>query len=225
MFRLDLLGAKRLMACSVVALCTALAAAPTHAALFTYTLDHGSYTGTIGLDSFTNASIQVTMTADSDSKVYNSLAFGPFTLPYWAIYGTPSFTITQGATTWSGSLLTTGGNPVAVISANLDPLNPQARNLGFVAIGAASSKGIGITFSEATFYDLSSAYSMLAFPSGSADPLTTSIGDLSITSTAASYATFTVTAATGVPLPMTLALLLGGLGVMVGQRWERRATP
>lgn len=219
MTRFESLDVKRLLAVAALSVSAALAATPSHAALFTYTLDGGAYTGTIGLDSFTNASLVVTMTADSDSKVSGSLTFPPYTVPYWIIYGTPTFTITQGPTSWSGSLLTTAGNPFGVISGDLSAFGGSIKNFGFVAMGPSTSFGVGlISDLDPNFYDLSSVYSISGIPSAANLPLTTSIGSLTFSLVEGGPATFTVTAASGVPLPMTLALVLGGLGVLGGAR-------
>ena len=218
------LDAKRWLAAAGLVLGTAISASPAIAALFTYTMDGGDYTGTINGTPFSNATLTITATADSASVVSSSL--GPATM--YNLLATPTFTITQGANIWTGTLLQTSGydwGVNSVVNWGLAfPGNGIDHVAGFLAgtpiagvtclPGVATSGGSGTDLSTAT--SLSGSHNLGSTPC----TLSTSLGSLVISSYNVAPGTFVIAPAGGgnVPLPATLPLLLGGLGVLAVRR-------
>jgi hypothetical protein len=113
----------RAMLLAAVAACLAVPAA-TRADTLTYTGTGGLITGSIGVNSFTNATYSLSMTGDPTSVVSGTYSFSGTQIPYRFIAGNPVISITDGGTTYTATVTSDPGNTFGLITLDYADLAP-----------------------------------------------------------------------------------------------------
>jgi hypothetical protein len=217
----------------LIALASMLAApSAADASTLTYTATGGIITGTLGENSFTDATWSITGTADPTTVVSGTISDvgpgGPFSVPFNFLAMTPVLTITTGSSTLQANIVTTGstGQQVGVFSVDLGSLSSgfsgdsfgYLEGDGSVALGTFGLNGLEL------YTDLQSPF----FGSGSqfTSDLNTNAGLFVVTDSTDQGATFTVSGGSPSSVPeidpnslgSVLALVLGSLGLLERRR-------
>jgi hypothetical protein len=181
-----------------------------------YTATGGVITGSIGGNSFTDASWTITGTADAGT-VQTGLANG--TLPVVYNYLVPVITIIDGGSSWTATLLDPSGAQWAVGSTDYSVMGVDASFSGFIALDATlNGEGFGALTAPPDASDLVTPRTILGTQLANlSSPAETSLGTLTISDTTDGAASFNIAA---VPIPGTLALL--GVGGLIGWRLRPR---
>lgn len=193
-----------------------------HAQQLSYTETGGNISGSLNGVSFSDATWQLTATADSSAATYYSVG-GSIYAPVWALYVTPTLTITSGSTVFTATL--TGWD---IESRDYSFGSPgTAAAIMFSAANADGNEGVEQGFSAYlsgsfdNFVNLQSTGTFTGASGFDGQTYSTSAGDLIITSDSGQPGTFNITAAP-VPEPSTLCLsVLGGLGLLISFRRKK----
>jgi hypothetical protein len=196
--------------------------------LLTYTATGGIISGSLGEDSFTNATWSITGTGDPTNVVSGTIS-GPVSLPFNFLAMTPLLTITTGSSTLQATVLTTGstGQQVGVFSIDYSGLLSGYGVDGFGYLegdGSLNYDPIGV-LGFGLYTDLQSPFS----DSGDQIPSTgffTNVGLFLVTDSTDQGATFTVSGGSPSSVPeidpnslgSVLALVLGSLGLLERRR-------
>ena len=181
-----------------------------------YTITGGNISGSLNGVGFSDATWKITATADPSTATFYPTG-GPIYASVWAIFVTPTLTITSGST---------------ILSANLSGWDIESRNYSFnppasagaIMFANANADGRGgveqdwaayITGTSANFNNLQSTGTFIGTSDFDLQTFATSAGNLIVSSDSARPGVFDITSAV-VPEPSALSLsVLGGFALLV----------
>ena len=205
---------KRHFAILTVLAVTMLAA---QAQQLSYTETGGNISGSLNGVGFSDATWTITATADSSTATFHA-AGGSLYAPVWAIYVTPTLTITSGSTMLSATL---SGWDIESRDYSFNPPS-TAGAIMFANANADGNTGVEldraayVTGTSANFNNLQSTGTFTGTSDFDTQTFATSAGDLVISSDSAQPGEFDISASNPVPEPSALSLsVLGGLGLLV----------
>ncbi len=210
---------KRYFAILAVTTVTGLVA---QAQQLSYTETGGNISGSLNGVNFSDATWTITATADPSTATFHT-AGGSIYAPVWAIFVTPTLTITSGSTSLSATL---NGWDIESRDYSFNP--PSAAGaMMFANANADGNTGVEmdraayITGTSADFNDLQSTGTFTGTSDFDTQTFSTSVGDLVISSDSAQPGKFDISSSNPVPEPSALGLsVLGGLCLLV--RFRRR---